>query len=692
MHRDILSFLLIIPVFIGLCILPDMCIAQVPDITTEEYIDQYINQLDESNNFDFNQMYDKITTLISQPININQASKEDLHGLYILDDIKVNSILEYRRVHGNFISLYELQAVPKLDIQDVKSLLPLITVDTQKARTNESVKTLLDNGRHEIFLRWSAVAEQQRGFTLNSNGQKRFMGDRNRLYGRYKYTKDDRISFGLTVDKDAGEEFLSGSNKKGFDFYSFHLYLKDYSHRLKQIAIGDFSVSFGQGLIMHNQFGLFKSAYVTKIKKGTRVIKPYTSVNEYNFFRGAAATIRITEKIDLSTFASSRLIDSNVLNAQDSQELREFSSIRQDGYHRTSSEIEDERTTRRTTTGVQLKYRHKRLSIAANALYDAFNHKFNPRDQPYNEFRFRGKSLANASIDFSYSVKNINAFGEIAVTDNGAHAALIGSLISISRMTDLSILYRDYAKDYQSLWADGFAETSNTTNERGIYLGLLHRLSQRWQIAMYADRWHHPFKRFRVDEKSSGQEYLFKISYETRKSFQSYFQYRYEQKQRNKLKADPQVDPLITIRLHRLRMHNIWNVTPELRLSNRIEVSFFDEKTKSNGILLYQDAKWKSLNSPFSFSTRISYFNVNDFDSRIYAFENDLINNFFIPFFNNEGLRSYINLRYDWNYHVTTELRVARTQYFDIDEISSGNNLIEGNHRTDIKLQARLRF
>ena len=666
--------------------------AQSDKISAEDYIDQYINKLDETNNFDFNQLYDRITGLLAQPLNINEASRDDLQGLYILDDIKINSILAYRAMHGAFISEYELQAVPKLDPQDVKSLTPLITVAENNSLQGESIQDLIRSGRHEIFLRWSAVAEQQKGYTLNNAGEKRFLGDRNRLYGRYKYSKEDKISFGLTVDKDAGEEFFTGSNRHGFDFYSFHFYLRDYSQRLKQIALGDFSISFGQGLIMHNQFGLFKSAYVTDVKKGTRVIKPYTSVNEYNFFRGAAVTLRLAERIELSTFASSRRIDTNLLNDDVPNRPLVFSSIRQDGNHRTLSEIEDERTTRRTTAGSRLTYAHRRFRASANVLYDAFSREFRPRDRPYNEFRFRGKSLTNASIDFGYSIKNINAFGELAVSDNGAPAALLGALLSLSRKTDLSILYRNYAKDYQNLWADGFAETSNTTNERGLYVGLLHRINQQWQLAAYADHWHHPFKRFRVDEPSRGREYLLKLSYEKRDKIQTYIQYRYEKKQRNKLSSDTQIEPLITIILHRLRLNNNWQMTRQLSLSQRIELSFFDEKTKSSGILLYQDIKWKSMESPFAFSMRASYFNVSDFDARIYAYENDLINNFFIPFFNNQGFRSYLNLRYNWNYHVTTELRIARTHYLDIDVISSGNNRIDGNHRTDIKLQARLRF
>jgi len=70
------------------------------------------------------------------------------------------------------------------------------------------------------------------------------------------------------MEKDAGEEFFTGSNRKGFDYYTGFIYLRDVHPFFKEVNIGDYSVSMGQGLIMHNSFGAGKSAYVMNIKRG----------------------------------------------------------------------------------------------------------------------------------------------------------------------------------------------------------------------------------------------------------------------------------------------------------------------------------------------------------------------------------------------------------------------------------------
>ena len=91
----------------------------------------------------------------------------------------------------------------------------------------------------------------------------------------------------LTAEKDRGEEFFTGSNKQGFDFYSAHLFIKDYNRTIKAIAIGDYAVSFGQGLILYSGFGAGKSSYVMNIKRTVPgCCGTYTSVNESNFQRG----------------------------------------------------------------------------------------------------------------------------------------------------------------------------------------------------------------------------------------------------------------------------------------------------------------------------------------------------------------------------------------------------------------------
>ena len=68
---------------------------------------------------------------------------------------------------------------------------------------------------------------------------------------------------GVTAEKDAGEPAFALHNGKGYDYYSFYLYLRNL-RKLKTLAVGNYRLSFGQGLVMSNDFMLGKSSTIRK--------------------------------------------------------------------------------------------------------------------------------------------------------------------------------------------------------------------------------------------------------------------------------------------------------------------------------------------------------------------------------------------------------------------------------------------
>ena len=103
--------------------------------------------------------------------------------------------------------------------------------------------------------------------------------------------------------------------------------------------------------------------------------------------------------------------------------------------------------------------------------------------------------------------------------------------------------------------------------------------------------------------------------------------------------------------------------------------------------MILQDIICKPIGSPFSFTGRLALFQTDDYDSRIYAYENDLVYNFSIPPYFGQGMRTYLNLRYTGIRNLSIEARIANTKFFNQDGIGSGNDMIEGNNRTDIRIQ-----
>jgi hypothetical protein len=89
---------------------------------------------------------------------------------------------------------------------------------------------------------------------------------------------------------------------------------------------------------------------------------------------------------------------------------------------------------------------------------------------------------------------------------------------------------------------------------------------------------------------------------------------------------------------------------------------------------------------------RLQYFETDSYDSRIYAYENDVLYSYSIPPFSDKGFRYYVTFNYDLTKKISFWLRWAQTIYKDRKTVGSGLDEILGNKRSDLKIQARYVF
>lgn len=660
-----------------------------------QLIEDYIDQLGGEEDFDFNTLFDELTSVLNNPLDLNNIAYDQLEQLRYLNEIQINAILNHRDRFGPFLSLLELQTIPSLSNLDVQNILPFFKEVQGSAFTNQSVSEALARGRWESYTKFRRVLEDQRGFVKDQNGDSKYQGDPYRLYTRWRYSSKI-LNLGITAEKDPGEHFFRGANKQGFDFYSAYLELNDISESISKVILGDYSVSLGQGLILHNGFGANKSSYVMNIKRGGKVIRPYSSVNETNFFRGAAVQLDLSSKLGLSLFGSYNALDANIIELDTTDiESNEstFSSIVTNGFHRTENEIEDRNSIYQSSTGAKLSVNTGRLQLGLNVLHQRFDKKFERRIRLDNQFQFRGQALTNASIDYSSRVRNFTLFGEVAASDNGSVAHNHGLLLGLNKFLDLAVHFRDYSPSYHSINSNAFGELSSASNEKGMYMGVYLRPASQWSISAYADLWQHDWLSFRRDAPARGQEYLIKAQYSVRNKLSTYVQFRRETKDRNSQDPIFIIDQTTPILLQRLRFHLDYSISKGLKSRSRMEFSYFKSDTEEDeGILIYQDLLYRPEDSKFSVNGRFAWFSIDDFDNRIYTFERDMIYEYNIPFYYDDGIRYYLNLRYDLTKNITSEFRLSQTRFSNLEEIGSGNDTIEGSKRTEIKAQVRLRF
>lgn len=628
----------------------------------------------------------------NNPIELNEADVADLSQLRILTPIQVQNFILYRNLVGKLIDVYELQAIPGWDIGTIKKIRPYISVSDKISRA-VSLKTRIKNGEHVTLLRLSQVPERSKGYLIDSSTATNFYpGSPQKLLLRYRYNYKNLLQYGIVAEKDAGEQFFKGKQKQGFDFYSAHIFVRKLGV-IKALAIGDFTVNLGQGLIQWQSLAFKKSADVMNIKREAEVLRPYNSAGEINFHRGVGVTIT-KKNWQLTAFGSYKNIDANFV-ADTSQNQDDFvSSLQTSGYHRTKSETNDKGIQRQLAFGGNFSYQLKRLHLGINAVQYKFKFPLVKSADPYNKYALGGNSFGNYSFDYSYTFRNMHFFGEAAFTSSFNKAFVNGLLISASSRVDMSLLYRNISRSYQSLYAYAFTEGTFPTNEKGLYAGISIRPGNAWRIDAYADFYKFPWLRYRVDAASTGSDYLIQLNYKPNKQLEIYTRYRSESKAINSNPAPLTLSPVIQQPKANWRTQLSYKINPSVTIRNRTEIVWFDKNRPAaeQGYLIYFDFIYKPMLRPFSGNVRLQYFDTEGYNSRLYAYENDVLYSFSIPVFYDKGYRYYININYDVNKRFSIWIKWAQSLNTNKNLIGTGLDEIRGTSKSEIKLQATYKF
>lgn len=716
----------------GMIGLVPLC-AQVDDEIPRDIIEQRIeaasDQLGDDNSVDLTALFDQLTDRLKNPVDLNHTDAQELNSLILLSDVQVSAILEHIRKYGNLLSLYELQTINSMDAQTIQLIRPFVTVRENALGTRASLKEIIAKGNSEVLIRSTMNIEERKGFMDRTNlfgkeyyepdgdplpdfenravrdslrdNNKVYLGSPYRLYTRYRFRYRQNVSFGITAEKDEGEEFFKGSQKNGFDYYSAHLFLRDIG-RLKAVAVGDYQAQFGQGLTFWNGLAFSaKSSFTMNVKRNAIGLSPYTSVNENLYLRGAAATFEVVKNVELTGFFSRKGIDGNVSalpTGSDSTDTQiqevTFSSFLEDGFHRTNTELRKRNGITEQIIGGHLRYKRSNFSIgvtAANVQYNAF---LQPNTEPYSQFNFNGKQNTTAGLDWNYLYRNLTWFGEVSTSANGGKAMNTGMLISLDKKVSMSLLYRNYGRDYHGLYSVAFSEGGSPWNEHGLFTGLEIRPNRRWTFNAYFDQFSFPWLRYLTDAPNSGFDWLAQLNWKPSRGVEIYIRARHQERARNTAFDIDGIDNLVSVDQTNYRVNATYKVSPSISLRTRIETVDFQRGSSplEHGFLLYQDIVHRPLSSPFETTFRIALFESETYNARVYAYENDLVGLFSIPPYYGRGIRAYAMFRVTPLRRVDIWVRYGVWVYQDQTSISSGLQEIPGNTRSDLKLQLRYKF
>jgi hypothetical protein len=649
----------------------------------EAILESILENLDEEK--DASLITDDLEAFADRPLNINSATAEELGRLHLLDDIQIGRLLDYRNQYGAVYSIYELNAVDGLHPDILSKIEPFIWFGPPE-EAKPDFSQVMKYGRHELLVRSMATIQKPKGYISRDDNTVPYEGNRARLYTRYRFISSEYISAGLTAEKDPGEAIFSGSNPNGFDFYSGHISFK-VNKFIRNITLGDFLVRSGQGLVIWQGFSMGKSLYSQNITKTGQGIRPYTSADENLFFRGASSALT-AGKTGIQLFFSSKKMDGN-RSCPDTAGCY-FTSIQTSGYHRTASEADDKNSIGDLNAGGIVTWRSGNLKVGSTILYRQFSIPYMPAQQLYNLYNFKGRRNLTAGADYLYNKGKYRFFGEAAVSRSGGTAFLQGATAYLHDQLQVSALYRSFEKDYHALWAAPFSEGSSAANEKGFYLGARLLPVRKVSISSYADMYKSDWIKYTTSAPSHGYEIFVQADFNISRKLQFYLRYKEEEKDK-KFRVGQMYENLPE-QFRKSRLHIHYQPREAVILKSRFEHVFYHGLKTEQGFLLFQDVQWVPVRLPVHLSARLAWFHTDGYNSRIYAWENDLLYSFSIPALFGEGFHSYLYLKCRIGKKTDVWFKFSEILYPGAGTVGTGYNEIKGNRKTEVKFQLRVKI
>ncbi len=713
-------------------------LAQTPDSTrvpadstlTPDIDSRFEALLEDDADGDPTELLEQLVDLRERPLDVNLASADELAQIPSLDPLTAADVVRYREANGPFTSLPQLRSVPGLTAQVYLDARPYLTIGPRlQTAVSRGLRFPRAPRPSEIAagLQYTATQRVQRrlneqaGYRLDPGDSTRtYPGSPERIYTRFTAAYRRQFSLNVTLEKDPGEAFAfdPSTNTFGYDYVSASAALLK-AGRIEALVLGDFVAEFGQGVALWRASGFGKGpdAVGGPVRSG-RGIRPYGSVDENNFFRGAALSVAVTPSIYASAFASRRARDASVDTlgidladpdlSPDAIDGAVVTSLSATGLHRTPSELARKGAIEETLFGgaVEARYRGRRAQarLGIVATQSAFDTPIQRGSRIDQAFDFAGDAATIVSVYGEARTRALQAFGEGARGPGGGLGGVLGFGAEVGGGTEILLVGRHYDRDFTSLHGYPFGERNGIgRNETGLYAGIRLRPSRQWTVNAYVDQYRFPYLRFTVPRPSVGREALITAEVRPRRYLRAYFQARTETREvgvdANNTIPGSTVGALGEETRQTLRVQGEWDTSRTIRLRARVEgsrarqASDFGEPRPdaTTGALVYQDVRVQAF--PWlRVDTRLTLFRTDDYDSRLYAFENDLTGVFAIPALSGRGVRGYVLLAAEPVSGLVVQAKLASTWLRGVRRIGSGASEVEGNRVSDVGLQLRYRF
>lgn len=622
--------------------------------------------------------------LLHSPLRLNFVTADELAALRMLDIFQISNLLMYREKTGMIFSHYELMQVKGFDRELIEMILPYLDFSTSAGYSEFKLKDLRSS-RHEISLRYQQNLESRRGFTPQATDP--YLGPAFGSQLRYRGRFRDLISFGACIQNDAGEPIGFNYQTYFFDHASWFIAINDLG-RMRKIILGDFLVSYGQGLAIWNGGGFGGTGNYASSWRYGKGIQAYAGAEETRFYRGMAAQIKLSDQWQLEAFLSLKSLDARLISEEG--EPDSSGTLLTDGLHRTARELQSKDNNRLFSAGGQLKWHKEGLAISLQSSWHHFRFPVPQADQLYNRFRFSGEELGNMSLHLHYLRRSANWYAEIATDHKGALCFTGGLESELAPGFRLAVSTRYFDLKYQSFRAAPPA-IRGSGNEMGLYSGVHWEIRPRLHLSASLDSYQFTWISYRADAPSAGSNGNIMISLPLSRKLKINLGLRSRLNELNKDGAG-QFRYTEPYKRTNIRAEIRYQVTPSMLWSWRTEKSALESEEKPGGLLIMQDLRYEIVRWKLILNLRLAMLDIPDYETRIYAYESDLLYRFSIPGYYGQGFRRYLTTRWQINAQLSLECKLARSSFYDRQTIGSGNQEIAGSTQTDIAFQLRMKW
>jgi len=599
---------------------------------------------------------DQLRELADNPIKINSAGEGEISKLFFLSDFQVKALADYIRTSGKIISVFEIANIPGFDKESAETIIPFISLETI-------------SGTNSAPFRWRNTFITNISYKPGPEDTSS-SGSMVRILTKYKFTAGS-ISGGITAEKDPGEKFISG-NPPLPDFISAHIAYNG-SGFIKRFIIGDFSARFGQGTNVNTGIRTGLTLSAPGFMAARNEIRPYTSTDENNFFRGVAAEFGV-KNLGVTLFYSVNSLDATIESLSDYSGTY-VKSFYQSGLHNSSSLMLKKDVLYDLSYGINVSYNFNNLRVGAAFSNDRLSLPVNPQgNNLQNVFDFTGDNNSVYTLYYNTLIKKMIFYGDVSVNPSFKHAIVQGVSLRPSDRLNINILYRFYEAGFTVFHGKGPGSRSANGNEQGTLGNFNFEAAKHLFISGGVDIQYFPWLKYRCSSPSWGiRKELRAMFLPTEKlSVEALYNYRLTTTDGPETIGIPVLKEIVTRGIKGYVKYSLYDY---LTIGSRIDYKVVNP-SGSKGMLLSQDIVCRLSRIPVTIWMRYCLYKTDDWDSRIYVYENDLLYSFSIPALSGEGSRSYIMIKWDISdsaeirlkYGLTSNL-ISRSEYEENDEL-----------------------